>query len=130
MRNSILKRRLAKHASYACAALLLFGGNIGFTACEDNLLTGTPTWLGSSIYEELESRGTFTQTLALINDPELSETNYPDLLRRSGSMTLFVAEDAACFLPDPLFPAEQPPRTRKKIMKNTTNFHLLAYLIP
>ena len=95
MQNSILKRRLAKHASYACAALLLFGGSVGLLSCEDNLLTGTPTWLGSSIYEELESRGTFTQTLALINDPDLSETNYPDLLRRSGSMTLFVAEDAA-----------------------------------
>ena len=95
MQNSILKRRLVKGASYACAALLLLGGSAGFSSCEDNLLTGTPTWLGSSIYEELESRGQFTQTLALINDPDLSETNYPDLLRRSGSMTLFVAEDAA-----------------------------------
>ncbi len=95
MQNSILKRRLAKGASYACAALLLLGGSAGFSSCEDNLLTGTPTWLGSSIYEELESRGSFTQTLALINDPDLSETNYPDLLRRSGSMTLFVADDAA-----------------------------------
>ncbi|MCR4995450.1 MAG: hypothetical protein K6A32_08805 [Bacteroidales bacterium] len=95
MQNSILKRRLAKSASYACAALLLLGGGVSFSSCEDDLLTGTPTWLGSSIYEELESRGSFTQTLALINDPDLSETNYPDLLRRSGSMTLFVADDAA-----------------------------------
>ena len=95
MQNSILKRRLAKGASYACAALLFIGSGVCLSSCEDNLLTGTPTWLGSSIYEELESRGAFTQTLALINDPDLSETNYPDLLRRSGSMTLFVADDAA-----------------------------------
>lgn len=95
MQNSILKRRLAIGASYACAVLLLIGSGLGLSSCEDNLLTGTPTWLGSSIYEELESRGQFTQTLALINDPDLSETNYPDLLRRSGSMTLFVADDAA-----------------------------------
>ena len=95
MQNSILKRRLAKSASYACAALMLMSGGLGLSSCEDDLLTGTPTWLGSSIYEELESRGSFTQTLALINDPDLSETNYPDLLRRSGSMTLFVADDAA-----------------------------------
>lgn len=95
MQNSILKRRLAKSASYACAALLLLGGGTVLSSCEDDLLTGTPTWLGSSIYEELESRGSFKQTLALINDPDLSETNYPDLLRRSGSMTLFVADDEA-----------------------------------
>ena len=75
MQNSILKRRLVKGASYACAALLLLGGSAGFSSCEDNLLTGTPTWLGSSIYEELESRGQFTQTLALINDPDLSESD-------------------------------------------------------
>ena len=68
---------------------------MGLSSCQDDLLTGTPSWLGSSIYEELESRGQFTQTLALINDPDLSETNYPDLLRRTGSMTLFVADDAA-----------------------------------
>ncbi|MBP3828866.1 MAG: hypothetical protein ILA06_00980 [Bacteroidaceae bacterium] len=95
MENSILKRRLARGASCACAALLLLGGTAGLSSCQDDLLTGTPSWLGSSIYEELESRGSFTQTLALINDPDLSETNYPDLLRRTGSMTLFVADDAA-----------------------------------
>lgn len=95
MQNSILKRRLAKGSSIAFAALMLSGIGVGLSSCEDDLLTGTPTWLGSSIYEELESRGTFKQTLALINDPDLSETNYPDLLRRSGSMTIFVAEDAA-----------------------------------
>lgn len=65
------------------------------SSCEDDLLTGTPSWLGSSIYEELESRGNFKTTLALINDPDLSETNYPEMLRRTGSMTLFVADDAA-----------------------------------
>lgn len=95
MENSILKRRLARGASHACAALLLLGAGLGVTSCEDDLLTGTPSWLGSSIYEELESRGNFKTTLALINDPDLSETNYPEMLRRTGSMTLFVADDAA-----------------------------------
>ncbi len=95
MDNSILKRRLAKRAGYACAAILLLGGSMSISSCKDDLLTGTPEWLGSSIYEELEERGQFTQTLALINDPDLSDTNYPDMLRRTGSMTLFVADDAA-----------------------------------
>ncbi|MCR5181187.1 MAG: fasciclin domain-containing protein [Bacteroidaceae bacterium] len=95
MENSILKRRLAKGASRVFAAMLLIGGPLSWTSCTDDLLTGTPTWLGSSIYEELESRGDFQTTLALINDPDLSETNYPEMLRRTGSLTLFVADDAA-----------------------------------
>lgn len=95
MEDSVFKRRLARGASCACATLLLMGGAVGISSCSDDLLTGTPSWLGSSIYEELEGRGNFTQTLALINDPDLTETNYPDLLRRTGSMTLFVADDAA-----------------------------------
>ena len=94
MDNCILKRRLAIWASYACTAILIAGWGLTSSSCKDDqLLTGTPEWLGSSIYEELESRGSFTQTLALINDPELSE--YPPLLRTTGSMTLFVADDDA-----------------------------------
>ena len=95
MENSILKRRLAKCVSRLFAATLLVGGPMGWLSCTDDLLTGTPAWLGSSIYEELESRGDFKTTLALINDPDLSETNYPEMLRRTGSVTLFVADDAA-----------------------------------
>ncbi|MBR1683239.1 MAG: hypothetical protein IJ700_07785 [Bacteroidaceae bacterium] len=95
MENSILKRRLAKGASCTFAALLLLGGTMGVSSCKDELLTGMPEWLGSSIYEELEERGQFTQTLALINDPDLADAHYPELLRLTGSMTIFVADDAA-----------------------------------
>lgn len=95
MENSILKRRLVNRASRAFAALLLLGGTMGMSSCKDDLLTGTPEWLGSSIYEELEERGQFTQTLALINDPDLADAHYPELLRLTGSMTMFVADDAA-----------------------------------
>lgn len=95
MENSILKRRLVKGASRTFAALLLLGGTMGFSSCKDDLLTGTPEWLGSSIYEELEAREQFTQTLALINDPDLADAHYPELLRLTGSMTVFVANDAA-----------------------------------
>ncbi len=95
MENSILKRRLAKDASSAFAALLLLGSMLSISSCKDELLTGMPEWLGSSIYEELEERGQFTQTLALINDPDLADAHYPELLRLTGSMTVFVADDAA-----------------------------------
>ena len=95
MENSILKRRLVNRASRTFAALLLLGGTMGMSSCKDDLLTGTPEWLGSSIYEELEERGQFTQTLALINDPDLADAHYPELLRLTGSMTIFVADDAA-----------------------------------
>ena len=78
-----------------CTALLALGGSAGLSSCKDDLLVGTPSWLGSSIYEELESRGNFQTTLALINDPEMAEAGYADVLRRTGSRTLFVADDAA-----------------------------------
>lgn len=101
MENSLLKRRLAHGAGCAFAAMMLFGGSMSFTACSDDLLTGTPEWLGSSIYEELQSRGTYTQTLALIDDPvfkenpEETQTTFHKLLAKTGSMTIFVADDAA-----------------------------------
>lgn len=95
MENSIFKRRLVNRASRAFAALMLLGGTMSLSSCKDDLLTGMPEWLGSSIYEELEERGQFTQTLALINDPDLAEAHYPELLRLTGSMTMFVADDAA-----------------------------------
>ena len=131
MNNSILKRRLARGASHACAAFLLAGGTLGFSSCQDDLLTGTPSWLGSSIYEELERRGNFQQTLALINDPDLSDTNYPEMLRRTGSMTLFVANDDAwsVFLKKRgLTSVSQLPKSEKKNLLKSAMVNN-AYLI-
>lgn len=101
MENSNLTQRLASRAGCICAAMMLLGGAMGLSSCSDDLLTGTPEWLGSSIYDELESRGNFTQTLTLINDPvfrdnpEDTQTSFRKLLGRTGSMTMFVADDAA-----------------------------------
>ena len=63
-----------------------------FVSCEDELLTGTPSWLGSSIYEELERRGNYQTTLKLINDPVIQQQT---VLSLTGSKTLFVANDEA-----------------------------------
>ena len=101
MENSILKRskRLAAcvadgaRITYAvipvCAAFLLGGLT---TSCSDDLLTGQPSYLGESIYEELEHRGNFTETLKLIN---AQDEDYASVLKKTGSKTLFAADDAA-----------------------------------
>lgn len=59
-------------------------------SCEKTDLEGQPEWLGNSIYEWLEEEGNFKNTLKLIDD-----LNYADVLKQTGSKTLFVADDNA-----------------------------------
>jgi hypothetical protein len=81
MENSILKRRLVNRASRTFAALLLLGGTMGISSCKYDLLTGTPEWLGSSIYDELANpkgdklEGTFSTYLWLVD-----QLNYKEVL--------------------------------------------------
>ena len=72
MKGSNIKSKMGRFTFSACALFLASGM---FVACEDELLTGTPSWLGSSIYDELAKRGNFQTTLRLINDPEVSTLN-------------------------------------------------------
>lgn len=89
MKNSILKRRVALAVIPACTAFLM--GGLA-TSCDDELLTGQPSYLGESIYDELERRGNFTETLKLIN---AQDEDYASVLKKTGSKTLFAADDAA-----------------------------------
>ena len=89
MKHSNLKLRFARLAGSVGAAFLLGGG---MTSCQDELLTGQPSWLGESIYAELERRGNFTETLKLIN---AQSEDYASVLKKTGSRTLFAADDAA-----------------------------------
>ena len=61
-------------------------------SCKDDyrLDDETPSWLGSSIYEYLEQQGSYSNFVKLIDD-----LNYKEVLARTGSKTLFVADDAA-----------------------------------
>ncbi len=86
MKNSILKRKITR---LSAGALVLLGV---MTSCQDDLLTGTPSWLGESIYDELETRGNFTETLKLIN---AQDEDYASVLKKTGSKTVFVADDDA-----------------------------------
>lgn len=81
------KKRVAAHA---VMAMLLLSGAYALQSCSDDALTGQPGWLGNSIYERLQEEGNYTYTLRLIDD--LGQT---DVLRQTGSKTLFVADDAA-----------------------------------
>ena len=49
-----------------------------------------PEWLGESIYDYLESKGNFTLFMKVIED-----LNYKEVLSKTGSKTLFVADDEA-----------------------------------
>lgn len=69
---------------------LMLGTATLFQSCEDDLLTGQPSWLGNSIYEELNTYGNYTNTLRLIDD-----LGFHDKMSRTGSVTIFVADDAA-----------------------------------
>ena len=70
-----------------------------FNSCADDFLeTNKPPWLGESIYDQLEQgykdeNGTehaFKTYVRLINDIE-----YAEVLKKTGSKTLFVSDDAA-----------------------------------
>ena len=89
MKNSMLTRRVIHAVIPACTAFLL-GGAVA--SCQDDLLTGQPSYLGKSIYEELEERGNFKETLKLI---QANGDDYVSMLRKTGSKTLFVADDEA-----------------------------------
>ncbi len=57
-----------------------------------------PSWLNTSIYEGLEERGNFSTYLRLLSDPAVNEEGVSDLkevLSRTGSKTVFVANDEA-----------------------------------
>lgn len=88
MRNSFIQRRTRRILCYSFAIGLMGSTLVG---CEDDLLTGTPSWLGESIMGELERRGNFTETIKLIR---AQDEDYESVLSKTGSKTVFVADDA------------------------------------
>jgi hypothetical protein len=60
------------------------------SGCRDLLEDRAPGWLGSSIYDNLKKDGSFNYTAQLIED-----LDYKDVLAKTGSKTLFVADDDA-----------------------------------
>ncbi|HLP05236.1 MAG TPA: fasciclin domain-containing protein [Paludibacter sp.] len=73
-------------------AIILAIGIFGLASCADEnpYDEKEPEWLGGSIYEYLKSDGHFTNFVHLIDD-----LNYAEVLKLTGSKTLFVANDSA-----------------------------------
>ncbi len=72
------------------AGVLLVGGS-AFTACSEyDLDERTPEGWGASIYSWLDEQGNYTNTVQMID-----ELGYQEVLAKTGSKTLFVADDAA-----------------------------------
>lgn len=86
-----MKFRLKKFASKTWAMALALGATTAMLSCDGyDLAEREPEWLGSSIYDYLSKDGNYTNMVRLIDD-----LNYTEVLSRTGSKTLFVADDAA-----------------------------------
>lgn len=83
--NSKQKKRFPVKAGLV---LCLAAGAMAMQSCSDDVLTGQPSWLGNSIYEELANQGNYTTELRLIDDLGLREQ-----MSHTGSQTLFAADD-------------------------------------
>ena len=65
---------------------------VGVQSCKDPYLLDDeePDWLGASIYDYMQEKGNFTYFLKVIDD-----LNYTEVLSKTGSKTLFAADDEA-----------------------------------
>lgn len=81
--------RIGKHL--LGAACLLSTCGVTYSCSDDYDLDETrPAFLGQSIYDELKARDKFSTVIRLIDD-----LDYKEVLSKTGSKTLFVADDAA-----------------------------------
>ena len=93
-----MKNRFSKMGKSLLGAMCLLS-TCGITySCSDDydLDEKSPSFLGASIYDELKKNPEFSTMIGLIDDVE----EYKSVLSRTGSNTLFVADDAAfdrCF---------------------------------
>ena len=78
---------------YLLIELLLLVGLLWMVSCKDEYLYDNkePEWLGASIYDYLKSSENYTYYTRLIEDVE----DYKEVLSKTGSKTLFVADDKA-----------------------------------
>ena len=83
------KNQFVRHTLFIIA---LFIGYLWAVSCKDKYLYDNqePNWLGASIYDYLKGDGHFTYYTKLIDD-----VGYTDVLKKTGSKTLFVANDSA-----------------------------------
>ncbi len=82
-----MKTKIAKYLALCSLPLLV----AGLQGCKENQeLDNEPSWLGSSIYGQLQQDGRYTTLLRLIDD-----VGQHEVLSHTGSRTLFAADDEA-----------------------------------
>ena len=85
MRRVISKVRLALYATAVLMGISVTGCKDGYEWAEEK-----PSWLGESIYDELQRRGEFSIFLQMATDLGRDE-----FLKKTGSVTIFAATDDA-----------------------------------
>ena len=125
-----MDKRFCKLGQRAAKAFFLFALCGATYSCKDDytLDDSNPSWLGSSIYEYLDQQGNYTNFVKLIDD-----LDYKEVLARTGSKTLFVANDsafAAFYQSNPwgVKSYSQLTRSQKKLLLNSAMVNN-AYLL-
>ncbi|MBO4810472.1 MAG: fasciclin domain-containing protein [Prevotella sp.] len=90
MKTEKRTQRHGRQLLLAAVGVLLTGGSCLTSCSQYDLDERTPEGWGSSIYNWLEEQGNYTNTVRLIDD-----LGYREVLAKTGSKTLFVADDAA-----------------------------------
>ena len=87
-----MKKRFCKHGRSWLGALCLISVCGATYSCTDEyeLDDKSPSWLNASIYDYLQTNGNYKNFVKLIDDME-----YAEVLDKTGSKTLFVADDDA-----------------------------------
>ena len=79
-----------RHWMLAAAGVLLAGGSVVSSCSEYDLDQKDPEGWGSSVYSWLDEQGNYTNTVRMID-----ELGYREVLAKTGSKTMFVADDEA-----------------------------------
>ena len=87
-----MNNRICKVRFSGFTAICLISLCISFVGCKDEYKYDDeqPSFLGQSIYNEMVERGTYKTFIRLVDDLE-----YAEVLKKTGSNTLFVADDEA-----------------------------------
>ena len=95
-----MTNRLSKWSRHSSRVVCLLAACGLMYACKDEFILDDekPSWLNSSIYERLELEGNYRTYLRLLADKDVNregERPLTDVLNRTGSKTVFVANDSA-----------------------------------
>lgn len=91
MLSKLKKKKKVTLQAHGMTMVMSFAMSVFLLAsCNKDYDWGSPSWLGGSIYEELQQRGNYSIYLGIADD--LGQTEF---LKKTGSVTVFVADDDA-----------------------------------